>query len=50
MKLKIPTNPTRLANAMVVRAARAGVITHPVVKSNLAAGQFAKQFHPANKG
>lgn len=48
-RLLIPTNTTRLASAVAVKAARAGVITHKVVKPNLTAGTFSKLFHPATK-
>lgn len=52
MKLKpfiVPVNTSRLASAVAVRAARAGVITHKVVRPNLAAGALSKFLHPAAK-
>ena len=48
-RLLIPTNVTPMASAVAVRAARAGVITHKVVRPNLAAGALSKLFHPQTK-
>lgn len=48
-RIHIPVNSTRLASAIGVRAARAGVVTHKVIKPNFTAGAFGKLFHPLKK-
>lgn len=45
-RLTVPTNTSRFLTSTSVRAARAAIVTHKVVKPNPAIGQLTKLFHP----
>jgi hypothetical protein len=46
--LRVPTEAARYAMAAGVRAARAGVVTHQVVKANPLVRAVTNRFHPSN--